>query len=94
MTQEEMRSMVDDIPYFSFPPHWKIKIIPPFAGAAARFTVEANGNFVSIFLDAKNNLGCMSGPYWEVYSTKTDDIERFMLNESDELLAAISAIVD
>lgn len=81
------------IPALEFPPGWKIKITPPFAGAMVRFRVSTaktkpNAD-VSVYLDVSDSLGCMGEPYWEVYPVE-DDTERFLMNETDELIKCIA----
>ena len=79
-----------EIPFMQFPSDWKIKIIPPFGGAVIRFAVEkTKDEWISVYLDCYGELGCMNQPYWEVYPAKDGDVERFYLNETDELLKAI-----
>ena len=45
---------------------------------------------VSVYLDTKDVLGCVGQPYWEAYPIK-GDAERFLLNESEQLIAAVVA---
>jgi hypothetical protein len=80
-----------EIPWMNFPPHWRIKIIPPFLAAIVRFRVTTDklkDNDISVYLDCYDKLGCVGQPYWEAYSIN-GDTERFLLNETDELLVAI-----
>lgn len=58
-----------EVPEIEFPQGWKIKIIPPFAGAVVRFRVNLpeHEDSVSIYLDCYEQLGCFGQPYWEVY---------------------------
>lgn len=38
--QSEWLQWIEKIPYIQFPAHWFVKVIPPFAGAMARFWVH------------------------------------------------------
>lgn len=78
------------IPSIPFKRGWKIKIIPPFAGAVARFLVEANNNqHVSVYLDCYGMLGACDIPYWEVYPYDNDTF-RCPMENVEELVEAIS----
>jgi hypothetical protein len=60
----------DNIPFLSFKPEWKVKVIPPFRDAVVRFVVELpNGVQKSVYLDSRQSLGFWEGgkSYWEVY---------------------------
>jgi hypothetical protein len=78
-----------EIPYISFPPDWKVKIIPPFGGAVIRFLIEKNGIIVSVYLDCYDNLGCHGAPYWEVYPYD-GDIYRCDMEDTKSLISAIT----
>lgn len=79
---EKWREMQIDIPFIQFDSNWKIKIIPPFAGAMARFIVSDQfNNTCSVYLDTYNRLGCFNGPYWEVYPIDDNDTERFTMDD-------------
>jgi hypothetical protein len=91
----EWRKWVKEIPALNFPPEWKIRIIPPFLGAVIRFVVVTEFGEVSVYLDAYDNLGCMGmNPYWEIYPGKSGDPDRFMLNETTELIEGIKKAVN
>lgn len=85
------------IPWINFPPHWTVKVIPPFAGAVVRFLVRRDQTppteQVSVYLDCYNALGYMGEPYWEVYPVD-DDTLRVPMGEVQELLAAIERGLD
>lgn len=85
----EWEKWQEEIPYLNFKPEWKVKVVPPFRGAIARFYVDYNDNFVSIYLDCYNELGYVGQPYWEIYPNYQNENERFYINETDELLEAI-----
>jgi hypothetical protein len=90
----EYRKWANDIPALDFKPEWLVKVIPPFAGAVVRFIVTLKENpkaSVSVYLDCYDQLGIMGmKPHWEIYPNATDDNERFWMNDTNELLAAIS----
>jgi hypothetical protein len=86
---EKWRERVKDIPFLRFDPSWEIAVIPPFAGAVSRFLVRKGKAEVSVYLDFDCKLGYMDGPYWEIHPLD-GDCGRFMLNETDELLAGIA----
>lgn len=87
--EEKWREIVRDMPYLSFPDGYMIKVIPPFAGATARFLVgrKDKDKVVSVYCDHYNQLGFMDGPYWE--ALLGDDMVRFMLNEENKLVSSI-----
>jgi len=76
------------IPQLQFPPEWKIRIWPPMYGALIRFQVNAR---ISVYLDVEDNLGCVGKPYWEIYPNDDGDTSRFLMEETDELLAGIAS---
>lgn len=85
----------DEIPYLKFPGHWKVKIMPPFAGAIIRFSVTTNDkNHVSVYLDCYAQLGSWDEPYWEIYpyekiGNQNSDVYRGPMNKTVNLLEAI-----
>lgn len=100
MSQQEMfkqfldRDCRDQMPALQFPSDWRVKIIPPFGGVLIRFTVEGPRDWISVYLDACEALGSMGEPYWEMYPNPEGDAERFLLNETTELFAAIQRALD
>ena len=86
--KEEWRKWVEEIPALRFKEDWNVKVIPPFAGAIARFMIEKDGNYVSVYLDCYEKLGYFGEPYWEIYPYEYDTY-RVAMNKTDELLAAI-----
>lgn len=86
---ENWRDYIHKIPSLKFNPDWEVKIIPPFGGAMARFTIDFNGNHASVYLDCNDSLGCVGVPYWEVYPVG-DDVGRCLMNETDELMSLIN----
>ena len=73
--QFEWKKWANQIPFIKFPDDWVVQVIPPFAGAIARFVVkEATGNHkVSVYLDCYDMLGFNETPYWEIYPIDADD---------------------
>jgi len=89
-------SWCDLIPPLEFPSTWKIKVIPPFGGALARFIVVTECGNVSVYLDGYDQLGCMGKPYWEIYPGSDEDgnPDRFQMNETKELIDGIRKTID
>lgn len=75
---------------FEFPKRFRMMPLPPFGGAIIRFRVSTPWDTagLSIYLDAYNALGCMDGPYWEVYPVE-GDTRRFHLQETYQLRQCI-----
>jgi|AKVG01.1.fsa_nt_gi hypothetical protein len=86
---EKWRECSQEIPYIKFKQEWEVKIIPPFAGAMARFMVKSGNANVSIYLDVYDVLGCCNGPYWEIYP-HGESVYRCDIDETDKLVNAIS----
>lgn len=86
---EQWREWVDKIPYLTFPPGVEVKIIPPFAGAMARFIVKKSDIEISVFLDCLDSIQSMGFPYWEMY-TDNRYSHRFPLHKVDDLMDKIS----
>lgn len=91
--EEKWREWSRNIPAISFDAGWAVKVIPPFAGAMARFIVEKDGKTASVYLDCYDSLGYVGKPYWEVYPVD-GDTGRCLMNETDELLALIRRAID
>ena len=87
------RERMELIPALNFPKKWNVRIIPPFGGATIRFQVSdkhtKEGEFVSIYLDMDSNLGSPKIPYWEVYPAENDDVMRWEMNCTKELMKTI-----
>ncbi len=97
--QENWRQIWISNPFLKFPPGWEISIGPPFSGATARFRVRREttpvDNFVSVYLDHYDRLGCFGSPYWEVYPYSEDDsIARCDINETTELIELIGTALE
>lgn len=92
-SQEKWKGICKQIPTLNFKKEWNVKIIPPFGGALVRFTVDYNGNHVSVYLDWYSRLGCVDEPYWELYPWE-DDVKRYGLTETNELLKDIEWVLE
>lgn len=91
--ESEARDHINELLWLTLPAGYSFKVTFPFCGAAARFLVckaDHPERSVSVYLDTKDVLGCVGQPYWEAYPIK-GDTERWLLGESDELIAAIVA---
>jgi hypothetical protein len=87
---EGWRDLVNRIPAVRFRPDWDVKIIPPFAGAKARFWVSRGNANVSVYLDEGDALGFMGGKaYWEIYPAAEGDTARFYLEDAGEMIEAV-----
>ena len=98
---EEWREWCNKIPALQFDSDWDVKIIPPFGGAMARFTVkkaDKADKHVSVYLDVFSELGIMHDetgnpiPYYEVYDG--ENTPRFYLNETDEMMNYIREVLN
>jgi len=45
------------IPELEFPPHWKVRIVPPTVGAIVRFRVASPKGDISVYMDGYGDLG-------------------------------------
>ena len=81
----------DKVPYVPFKPEWKVKAIPPFAGAIVRYIVEYNNKSVSIYLDVDCSLGYFGDdePYWEMYPGYEDETNRFHVYDVENLVGCV-----
>lgn len=88
------------MPILHFEKEWDVKIIAPFCGALARFTVDYNGKHISAYFDAFLIMAWMYNendepiPYWEIYDGE-EDIERFDFTQdgADEMMKRIKEIL-
>lgn len=85
---EDWRKICAEIPALKFPPDWSVRIIPPFAGAVARFIASKNNKTVSVYCDWYDNLGYFGAPHWEAFPID-DSNKRFALENVEELIADI-----
>ena len=91
--QEQWMDLIDKIPYLQFDSKWKVKIIPPFNGVIGRFHVSYKDKWVSVYLDFYDKLASVGEPYWEIYPVN-NDIERFLLNEHEDMMVKIKKIME
>jgi hypothetical protein len=87
---EGWREAIDIIPALHFPKSWAVKIIPPFAGAMARFLVTHKGAQVSVYADFNEALGCFGAPHWEIYPGVSGENERFPIADAETLMREIT----
>lgn len=99
--EEWCTKWVKEIPYLRFDNDWEVKIIPPFAGALARFIVKKGDKTVSVYFDGYSQLGYMYDkndnpiPYFEIYpAPDTEDVKRYYTNETDEMLDDIRKVLN
>ena len=89
---EDWKGIIDKLPSLKFRKKYEVKIIPPFGGAVARFYIEKNGEHVcSVYCDFFDRLGGYGEPYYELYPFE-DDIKRYSLNQTDEMMKDIHTI--
>lgn len=87
------------IPALNFKPEWRVRVVPPYMGAVARFIVETDYGSVSVYLDWHGHL-CGWGsdqppaPYWEAYKDEEASNVRFELDDTEGLLAFIANQVE
>ena len=101
-SEENWKEWLRKIPSLRFDADWDIKVIPPFAGALARFWISKGENHVSVYLDVFSRLGWMYDsdnnpiPYYEIYPSPDDpyDIKRYHLDEVDEMMSDIRRILN
>lgn len=91
--EEKWREWTAKIPALKFKEGWLVKVMPPFAGAMARFAVSDGENSVSVYLDCHEALGFFGDfgevtPYWEIHPYK-DDVLRIAMADSDLLIDSI-----
>ena len=85
---EDWNKWVSLIPEIQLKDGWKLKVIPPFNGAMARFRVLLGEASVSVYLDVDDSLGYVGEPYWEIYPYE-GDVARYLIAETDDLISGI-----
>ena len=90
--KEGWKLISQQIPPLHFKEEWDVRIIPPFAGAVARFYIAYNNKFVSVYLDWFDRLGMVGHPYYEIYDG--EDTIRYAFNQSDKMMNDINKILD
>ena len=98
---EKWREWCDKIPNLKFDKDWEVRIIPPFAGALARFIVFKGNKRVSVYFDGFSKLRFVINennepiPYYETYpSPDSDDVKRYYINETEEMLNDIRKVLN
>ena len=88
----EWQKWIKELPILPFKSGWKIKIIPPTAGAIVRFRVfnTDESQEISVYFDAYNILGSWGCPYWEIYPAENGDVERFVKDDVEGLIDGIT----
>ena len=81
---------VDQIPPIPMEDGWHMKPVPPFNAAVVRFHIRKDTYCVSVYLDCFGILGGMDVPYWEMYPDTDDRPQRFPMQETAALSAAIA----
>lgn len=98
-SQEKWRDVCKKMPSLHFKEEWEVKIIPPFGGALARFIIAHNNKYVSVYYDEYSRLGWMCDaydnpiPYFELYPNANDDVSRYYLNETEEMMKEIEELL-
>lgn len=91
--QERWRELREEIPAFTPSPETTIQVIPPSAGATARFIIarkDRPDKNVSVYLDHFDRLGYMGYPYYEAYPIDGDTARFPMTQEGmDEMMNEI-----
>ena len=93
--EEKWMEWVDKLPWLNFKKEWNVKVIPPFAGAIARFQIsldDGNKTFISVYFDGFDKLGWVGKPYWEIYPVESEgerETARFLLGQEKEMLNLI-----
>lgn len=92
----DWREQSTSIPALNFLPTWDVTILPSFSGATARFQVSPKGvdRWISVYLDFEDNLGSVGQPYWELYPNAEGDTSRYLLNETEELMAELATLLN
>lgn len=90
---QEHRKWMREIPVLHFEKEWDVRIIPPFAGAVIRFTVDYNSKHVSVYFDGYSELGYMEDengkpiPYFEYYDG--EECYRYYMHETERMMEDI-----
>lgn len=90
-TAHEWRRWWREIPNLCFPVAWAVRMVPPVGGAVVRFEVDDR---VSVYLDCYGVLGAMDEPYWEIYPDEHGGNSRYLMAETEGLIAAIGRALE
>ena len=84
--EENWNEIIPRIPSIHFDPRMEVKLIPPFAGAIARFYIEYKQQHIcSVYLDWYGTLGLSNEPYYELYPDLENDTSRYLLQDIEKL---------
>lgn len=86
--KEQWRALCKKMPFLDFPAGVSVKVIPPFAGAVARFIMSNGEREISVYADFFDALDFYEEPYWEAYPINGDTF-RCEINESELLVKTI-----
>ena len=98
--KEQWRLWAKKMPKLHFDPDWEVQIIPPFLGALIRFWITKGNKFVSVYFDAFSKLGVVYNnchefvPYFEILDENKNTTYRYLLDESEEMMAKIREILN
>lgn len=93
---ENWRGFCPSLPYFSFPPEWEVRTLPPFGGALLRFSVRkrGGGKEISVYFDVFDVFDALGfadqQQYWEIYPDSYGDLQRFLTHELKEMFEEIN----
>lgn len=92
-TEERWSHWRRAIPAIEFRQGWRVRVVPPFGGAIARFEVIEGDLMVSVFLDCYDRLGWFGtgtqSPYWQVHPYKGASVD-IAMDDSDGLVERIA----
>lgn len=96
---ENWRAWIEKMPDLSFDASWKVRIIPPYGGALARFIVSKGDKMCDVYFDVYSRLGWMVNgngepiPYFELYPWE-GDCKRYYINETAEMMRDIRTVLE
>ncbi len=86
---ERWRDVAQALPYIPMRGDWKVRVMPPFTGALARFHVMRGDAHVSVYYDEYCRLGGWNEGYWEIWPDAAGDNYRLLRDEAEALAEAI-----
>lgn len=98
--KEQWKEWNKRMPILHFEKEWDVKIIAPFCGALARFTVDYKGKHVSVYFDAFSTMAWMYDvdgepiPYWEIFYGEDTERYDFTQDGADEMMRRIKEILE
>jgi hypothetical protein len=90
-TLERWQEIGQALPYIPVRGDWKIRVMPPFAGALARFHVMRGDAHVSVYYDEYCRLGGWDEGYWEIWPDADGNNYRLGRDDAEELADVIEA---